>query len=297
MISSDPFSAIGMKTSGFTLATPVESSTITIARFSSDDPKSDVTKSLAAQDAYLLISPLRDLAQHDVWRDGTHEHRALFKAEEFTVVDLNSPVACRIRGPFDCLQVHIPRRALEDFYPEPGARVGTLQIGQEWNIADPVVVALKDCLARAISQPTGTVQLFIDHIVLALRAHIARAYGGATASRRLMRGGLASWQRRRAQELLASDLCKSLSLQQIARECELSVAHFSRSFKISTGATPHEWLQFRRIERAKELLAEGGAALCEIALRCGYSDQSHFTRMFARIVGITPGSWRRMHTN
>lgn len=49
----------------------------------------------------------------------------------------------------------------------------------------------------------------------------------------------------------------------------------------------------RRCELAKELLRSSPLSLAEIALACGFADQSHFTRAFARLVGMTPGAWRR----
>jgi AraC family transcriptional regulator len=295
MINPSPFSAIGMATSGAALVTAVENATITVARFGSEDPGHDVMKSLTEQDAYLLISPLQDLAQHDFWADGKHEYRALFRSNEFNILDLNASAACRIRGAFGYMQIHIPRRALDDLSQDLGTRpIGTLQITEGWKARDPVVAALKDCLSNAISQPDRAAQLFIDHVVLALRTHVARTYGGMLPAGRRMTGGLAPWQERRAKEFLAGDLVKNLTLQQVASECGLSVAHFSRAFKISAGATPHEWLQFRRIDRARTLLAENRQSLSEIALRCGYSDQSHFTRIFSRVVGVTPGAWRRL---
>jgi AraC-like DNA-binding protein len=52
------------------------------------------------------------------------------------------------------------------------------------------------------------------------------------------------------------------------------------------------WIRQRRIEFAQGLMLTTGASLSEIALSCGMSDQSHFTRSFRRIVGETPSSWR-----
>ncbi|WP_345774973.1 helix-turn-helix transcriptional regulator [Sinorhizobium sp. K101] len=55
----------------------------------------------------------------------------------------------------------------------------------------------------------------------------------------------------------------------------------------------YRWLLRERITRARTLLLESDAALSEVAISCGFSDQSHFTRVFSSIVGTTPGAWRR----
>jgi AraC-like DNA-binding protein len=58
---------------------------------------------------------------------------------------------------------------------------------------------------------------------------------------------------------------------------------------------PHRWLMHRRIARAKDLIRRGEDAFAGIALACGFSDQSHLTRAFAKATGLTPGRWRKMH--
>jgi AraC family transcriptional regulator len=58
---------------------------------------------------------------------------------------------------------------------------------------------------------------------------------------------------------------------------------------------PHQWLQQRRIDKAKQLLRADTMALAEVAAACGFADQSHFTRVFTRTLGIGPGHWRRAH--
>ena len=109
-----------------------------------------------------------------------------------------------------------------------------------------------------------------------------------------VRGGLAPWQERRAKELMSTHLGREISLAFVASECRLSVSHFARSFKQCTGKPPHRWLLENRVDRAKELLIDAELPLAEIALECGFSDQSHFTRVFSRTVGTSPGTWQRL---
>ena len=109
-----------------------------------------------------------------------------------------------------------------------------------------------------------------------------------------VRGGLAPWQERRAKELMSTHLGREISLAFVASECRLSVSHFARSFKQCTGKPPHRWLLENRVDRAKELLTDAELPLAEIALECGFSDQSHFTRVFSRTVGTSPGTWQRL---
>src|SRR5262249_12050379 len=118
-------------------------------------------------------------------------------------------------------------------------------------------------------------------------------YGTACAVMQRATGGLAPWQEQHAKEMMNECLDGDVSLSDLARECRLSVTHFVRAFRRSTGLSPHQWLLARRIDRAKSLLAESGLSLAEIALACGFWDQSHFTRVFTADVGTSPGRWRR----
>ena len=78
------------------------------------------------------------------------------------------------------------------------------------------------------------------------------------------------------------------SLLRPASVCGLSARHFARAFRQSTGLSPHRWLMQLRIERARELLAARDFSLTEIALACGFADQSHFRRVFTATTGMSP---------
>jgi AraC-like DNA-binding protein len=82
------------------------------------------------------------------------------------------------------------------------------------------------------------------------------------------------------------------SIIDLARECGLSSSHFARAFSRTTGMPPHRWLMKRRVERAKHLLATGELELAQIALACGFVDQSHLNRVFTRFEDCAPGRWR-----
>jgi AraC family transcriptional regulator len=84
-----------------------------------------------------------------------------------------------------------------------------------------------------------------------------------------------------------------MPLKQVARECGLSASYFSRAFRRSEGSAPHNWLLARRVDVAKEKLRDPRLTLAQVALECGFADQSHLTRVFTRFVGVSPGTWRR----
>jgi AraC-like DNA-binding protein len=105
-------------------------------------------------------------------------------------------------------------------------------------------------------------------------------------------GGLAPWQLRRAMDFIRANLSGNISLEQLASVCDLSVNYFARAFKECTGVLPHRWLVEMRLEKAKDLPLNTKMPLAEVAVACGFADQSHFSKTFVRATGNTPGAWR-----
>lgn len=96
--------------------------------------------------------------------------------------------------------------------------------------------------------------------------------------------------------MMAARLASNLKIAQIADECRLSRSHFARAFRRSMGVAPQRYLTQLRIDEAKKLLTKGNLPLSDIALVCGFGDQSHFTRVFGQLTGESPGAWRRART-
>jgi AraC family transcriptional regulator len=107
-------------------------------------------------------------------------------------------------------------------------------------------------------------------------------------------GGLAVWQAKRTVAYIEANLGSKLAIREIADLVALSKCHFSRAFKQTLGTSPMAYVAVRRVERAKLMMASTGQRLTDIALACGFADQSHLNRCFHRIVGVSPGLWRRM---
>jgi AraC family transcriptional regulator len=90
-------------------------------------------------------------------------------------------------------------------------------------------------------------------------------------------------------DYIEGHLDAELTLERLARVAHLSPYHFARLFKNGAGLPPHQFVVARRVERAKELLRRRDRLpLADIAAEVGFSDQSHFTRHFKRLVGVTP---------
>ena len=109
----------------------------------------------------------------------------------------------------------------------------------------------------------------------------------------LARGGLANWRAKRALAYIESNLGSKIEIGEVAHCVALSRSHFSRAFRQSLGSTPLTYVSERRVERAKFLMTSTRERLSDIALACGFADQSHLNKCFRRIEGMSPGVWRR----
>ena len=160
-------------------------------------------------------------------------------------------------------------------------------------VGDPVFRHLRPCLQTARARHSEMCSSCLDHLETAVQAYFRNTHSVIPISPPETRGGLAPWQSRRAQEMMRSRLDEAVSLAELARALSLSPSHFARAFKQTTGQPPHRWLMEQRIDKAKQLLIGTTLSLGEIALACGFADQSHFTRMFSRVTHSSPGAWRR----
>ncbi len=267
----------------------------TEARDDNDNPTPGLCASIAPEDAYLVSLKLRDYPDCEYWENGKCVTRPNIRAGTTYLYDLKCDPRFVIARPFHSLHFYVPASALDGVAAESGVRrAGQLDCQFGTGFRDEVVHHIGAALLQGLRRPSEANQLFVDHMMIALTAHVARAYGGLHHDEPAS-GGLAPWRMRRACALLESDLGGRLTLQDIAAELGLTVSHFSRAFRTSVGVAPHQWLLRQRVVVAKQLMARRDLSLAEIAITAGFANQSHFTRVFTSLVGVSPGVWRRQH--
>lgn len=269
MASQFPFVSGGGE--GLAVLCPKSGASIRAARISSSLPNDRPALPADVEDSFLILLQLNPLPG------------AVF------ITHLPLRPVWMMNSAFDVLAFILPRKALNAVAQEHNSRsIAALRCpgGQ----VDEDALRLAACLLPAL-QRNNAPPLFADHVVLALRAHIAQRYGETQLIRR-NRGGLSPRQERLAKELLMASIQTGAEIADISQAIGLSRSHFIRAFRDSVGEPPHRWLTLRKIEEARKLLAESDLPLTDIALTCGFSDQSHFTRVFSRISGLPPGIWR-----
>jgi AraC family transcriptional regulator len=269
---------------------------ITFSHLRVDSP-GQAPYSTPSEAAYSIHLHLRDITSYEIREVGRVTRNECAKAGSLSFADLQYPQHVLFNTPFHTIRSYVPLPALQEFAEEAGGRRQVFLRPPSSGSDDPIVRHLFLCLRPILEQPADGSSLFVDQIALALQAHLLRTYATTVVEGQSVRRGLAPWQERRAKEAMSANLDKDISIAQLASECGLSSSHFARAFRQATGWPPHRWLLERRLETARDLLLNSQMPLQKIANACGFSDQSHLSRTFRRMVGTSPAAWRRIRSS
>lgn len=169
--------------------------------------------------------------------------------------------------------------------------VGRIDFEPLWSIDDPVLERLARLVLREIAGAFGD-DLLLAVLSRAIAAQIVCHVAG-TGTKLAETGKLAACRIGRVLDYIDAHLGDGLSLDEIAKIACLSPFHFARCFKYTTGSGVHQFVIRRRVQRAKELIAQSAISLAEIAVRVGFDSQAALTSRFTREVGVSPGAYRR----
>ena len=131
-------------------------------------------------------------------------------------------------------------------------------------------------------------RLYADAIANLMAIHLFNNYATTKPQIKSYTDGLPLYKLKIVKEYIEAHLERALSLDELAQVTNMSVGHFSRLFKQSTGYTPHQYLIRRRVKRAKELLRHKQLSIADVAYQVGFANQGHLNYHFKRCTGITP---------
>ena len=154
-------------------------------------------------------------------------------------------------------------------------------------IRDPALARALDRLHRRLER--GQASERDEERLLVLIGRLAARHGrGLPATREDATAGIVA----RARAFLEANAGKPVRLHDLAAMAGVSLFHLIRCFQREVGMPPHAWLTQLRANRAREMLIAGESP-ASVAYLCGFCDQSHLTRTFRSMLGITPGTYAR----
>ncbi|MEG4420159.1 AraC family transcriptional regulator [Microcoleus sp. LAD1_D5] len=153
---------------------------------------------------------------------------------------------------------------------------------------DPLIHSIGVALKSELEFSSVGSRLYVDSLTAALMTHLWRHYWAQKPVSQTEINVLPKRRLRQIIDYIHQHLDQDLALSELAAIVQMSPSYFSSLFKQSTGLAPHQYVIQCRIERAKNLLLQGELTIAEVAFNLGFTHQSHLSRHFKRLVGVTP---------
>lgn len=163
-----------------------------------------------------------------------------------------------------------------------------LEIIHHFLVQDSFIDAIGRNLTNEIQSVGLYGEMYAEGLANTLALHLIRNYSAAQKIRSMRGNGLSRMRLLRATEFIGEHLDQTISLAELASLVGLSIPRFAHLFKASTGLAPYQYVIQKRVERAQCLLQMGGVSVAEVATLVGFTDQSHMTKHFKRLLGVTP---------
>jgi AraC family transcriptional regulator len=159
-------------------------------------------------------------------------------------------------------------------------------------IDDPLISAIALQLKHEINCNLLD-RIYLESTTVLLALHLLKHHSNITKREKPIAGQLSPRQLQAVQDYIAAHFAQNLSLQELANLVGLNPHYFCRLFKASLGMTPHQYLLKSRVDQAAQLLLQAELPIAEVAQKVGFYDQSRFTQVFRRWMGVTPKHYRQ----
>ena len=167
-----------------------------------------------------------------------------------------------------------------------------IEVIDQWGVDDPHIEYILRALDADLEAGFPAGGLFGESLLNSLAVYLQSRYAVRPIAHVKPRNGLPKTRLNRVIEFVEENLDKDITLAALAEIAGMGPHYFAELFKQSLGISPHQYVLRRRIERGRKLLHNPSVSVLEAAVRSGFSDQSHFTKLFRRIVGVTPSKYR-----
>jgi AraC family transcriptional regulator len=204
-----------------------------------------------------------------------------------TLTPADQPRHWRWNHNVDVLQLQLQPQLIAQIATASEIDIGRIELMNRFGVYDPQLESIGKSLLIEMRSGGLAGQLYTESLVNLLVIHLLRQYSVFAPPQ--VSSQFSPFRFKQVIAYIHDNLAQNLSLADLAKIANLSPSRFTRVFRQETGLSPHQYLIQARIERAKHLLrSRGELSIGEIAHQVGFADQSHFTRHFKRIVGVTP---------
>ena len=228
---------------------------------------------------------------------GKRRFEGPIRSSEVAIIPAGSSWTCRSEGPefTNMLLLYLRPLFVRAAARELDFSHNEIDLTPQIGFKDKHICHVAMSLLHELNEANVVGRLYADSLATGLAIQLVRRYS-SLKDIHVGHGGMAPHKLRKAIALIDHHLSDEeegrVALRTVARDVAMSYFHFSRAFKQAMGMTATNYIAERRIERAKKMLEETELPISEIALRSGFSSQSHFTTAFRRLAGATPKAFR-----
>ena len=229
----------------------------------------------------------------ETWRQGEHRE-FLFGGHQLMVTPAGMEAGWRWHTASDVITVTLEPERLRRFAEaELGVALTAEQLRDLPQIEDPELSRAARQLGEALQGDELGSEVIFESLARVFLTKLIGRYAETTGADLKFVPGFTARHYQRVFDFVAAHYPQTVTVDAMAKEAGLSTFHFARTFKDVVGQTPHQFLTAYRVERAREHLADPEIGLAAIAQYCGFSDQSHLSRVFKQVIGLTPSVYRR----
>ena len=176
---------------------------------------------------------------------------------------------------------------------ESTAHLDEIDLTTHWNLRDRHIRSLMMTMHADLEDGSPAGPLYGESLGLTLGLYLIRRYSTRSRNNSLqVSGGMPTARLNRVLDFINQNFAQDLRLWELAELAGMSPHYFCELFKASTGLTAYQYVLQCRIERAKRYLRNPQLSVGDAGVAAGFSDQSHFTKVFHRKVGVTPMKYR-----
>ena len=257
--------------------TPLQASRIRRVRYG------DTTIAVDSADAVGLVLNLTEAHRAQSYAEG-RSTAAQPRVGAVTIFPPGHPTRLSLDGTATVLVLQLSWGELCDGAEEHGLDPARLELQPRLASLDPVLAHWLYAAGGGVEEEGEAIRMIV--------ARLFQAHAGGGQPGPMRRGGLSPVRLRRVQDRIEAELDRPVALAELAVEAGVSVFHFAREFRRTTGLPPHRYILQRRLGRAIALLADARLSVAAVAAAAGFSDASHLARHLRDAAGMAPDAFR-----
>lgn len=247
----------------------------------------------APEFANALVSVHIGRAARMTCRRGGHSHTGSAVHGDIDVIPAGMPARWEMHDENDRAVLMSVPRALLGAVAKDGGYPGDIELRNRFMSRDRQLESIAWAMKSELEMGSPSGRLYLDGLALSAASRLVSGHSSITVDQP-RRGGLDGRRLKRTLEYIEAHRVEELSLLRLAAIAGMSVSHFRAGFRDSVGASVHQYVIERRVERAKSLLMRGKGSIADIALSSGFTHQSHLARHMQRATGLSPLQMRRL---